>query len=431
MEILNITVGGFANVGKVKLSLDKFNALIALNNYGKSNVINAIEFGIDFLKEPIEDKAKMMAIRSIIPINKHIDDYPYSFEVEFLISFQEEECIASYGYSFDWIKNENKGKQIKDEFLKIKTIKSDSKYKTYIKRNTREGNYMSSPTARCDKKNKVKKAELILNKLSNFDDLFYNDVIEEIINLNVIYIDTLQHPDRLFRQINTKIVKTGYSLNMPRTADVGYFIYSLREKKPDLYEIFEDSVKSLLTDIEDFEPVEIDFKKEVKFDSEKMDLPLDFPEKLYDIRVKEINNNQQSSINSLSSGSQKIFYIIALTIAAELNKVQLVSLEELENSIHPGLLQRLLIILDGLTEKTKIITSSHSPYLIQYLDTNKIKIGIPNNEGLAIFKEIKKSKFNKVIKIAEEEGISVGDLIFDRVIECSTGDYELLNELCN
>ena len=87
--------------------------------------------------------------------------------------------------------------------------------------------------------------------------------------------------------------------------------------------------------------------------------------------------------------------------------------------------------MDGLTEKTKIITSSHSPYLIQYLDTNKIKIGIPNNEGLAIFKEIKKSKFNKVIKIAEEEGISVGDLIFDRVIECSTGDYELLNELCN
>jgi len=69
--------------------------------------------------------------------------------------------------------------------------------------------------------------------------------------------------------------------------------------------------------------------------------------------------------------------------------------------------------------------------LIQYLDTNKIKIGIPNNEGLAIFKEIRKSKFSKVIKIAEDEGISVGDVIFDRVIECSSGDYELLNELCH
>src|SRR5690606_10824935 len=129
---------------------------------------------------------------------------------------------------------------------------------------------------------------------------------------------------------------------MPSTSDVGYFIYSLREKKPDLYEMFEDSVKSLLNDIEDFEPVELDFKKEIKFDSEKVELPLDFPEKLYDIRVKENNNNQQSSINSLSSGSQKIFYILALTIAAELNNVPIISFEELENSIHPGLLQRLL-----------------------------------------------------------------------------------------
>ncbi|MEY8868958.1 AAA family ATPase [Meridianimaribacter flavus] len=431
MKILNITVGGFANVGRVKLSLDKFNALVALNNYGKSNLIKAIEFGIDFLNEDVESKSELMALRSIIPINKHIDDFPYSFEIEFLTSFQNEECIVSYGYSFDWIKNDNRGKQIKNEFLKIKSVKSDAKYKAYIKRNSKEGNYLPSIAARCDKKIKTKKSELIINKLANFDDLFYHSVIEEITNLNVIYIDTLQHPDRLFRRINPKIVRTGYSLNMPNASDVGYFIYSLREKKKDLYELFEDSIKSLLNDIEGFEPVEIDFKKEVKFDSEKMEIPLDFPEKLYDIRVKEINNNQQSSINSLSSGSQKIFYIIALTIAAELNNIPLISFEELENSIHPGLLQRLLMILDGLTEKTKIITSSHSPYLIQYLDTSKIKIGVPNNEGLAIFKEIKKSKFKKVIKIAEEEGVSVGDLIFDRVIECSSGDFELLNELCD
>ena len=357
VEILNVTVGGFANVGKVKLSLDKFNALVALNNYGKSNVIKAIEFGIDFLNEDIEGKSRLMASRSVIPINKHIDKLPYSFEMELLTSFQNEECVVSYGFSFDWIKNDNKGKQIKSEYLRIKSVKSDSKYKTYIKRNTKEGNYIPSASARCDKKIKTKKSELIINKLINFDDLFYLQVIEGITNINVVYIDTLEHPDRLFRIINPKIIRTGYSLDMPNASDVGYFIYSLKEKKSDLYELFEDSIKSLLGDIEDFEPVEIDLKKKVKFDSEDVEIPLNFPEKLYDVRIKEINNNQQSSINSLSSGSQKIFYIIALTIAAELNNVPLVSFEELENSIHPGLLQRLLIILDGLTEKTKIITS--------------------------------------------------------------------------
>jgi predicted ATPase len=430
VEILNITVGGFANVEKVKLSLDKFNALVALNNYGKSNVIRAIEFGIDFINESIEEKSKLMALRSIIPINKHIDDLPYKFEIEFSTVFEKKKSIVLYGFTFDWIKNKNKGQKVRGEYLKIKTDKPDSKFKTYLKRSIKESFYMPSSTARCDKAIKVKESELIINKLSNFDDLFFNKIVEDINKLNITYIDTLQNPDRLFRRFNPKVIRTGYSLDMPRNSDVGYFIYSLKKQKPNLYEIFADSVKSLLKDIEDFEPIEIDFKKEIKFDSEEMELPLDFPEMIYDIRVKEHNNNQQNSIGGLSSGSQKIFYILALTIAAELNKVPLISFEELENSIHPGLLQKLLIILDGLTENTKIITSSHSPYLIQYLDTSKIKIGVPNDKGLAIFKEIKKSKFNKVIKIAEEEGVSVGDLIFDRVIECSNGDFELLNELC-
>ena len=77
------------------------------------------------------------------------------------------------------------------------------------------------------------------------------------------------------------------------------------------------------------------------------------------------------------------------------------------------------------------MTSSHSPYLIQYLDIDKIKIGIPNDKGLAVFKEIKKAKFKRLLNIAEEEGISAGDLIFDRLIECNNGEYELFNEFCD
>jgi len=431
MEVLNVCVGGFANIERVSLSLDKFNALIALNNYGKSNVIKAIEFGIDLINGLPEKKSKLMAVRSVIPINKHIDNLPYSFEVNFSIDFENETSIVSYGFSFDWIKNDDKGQKVREEFLKIKSDKPDSKFKTYIKRNTREGLYLPSSTGRCDKLIKSKKNELIINKLLSFDDLFYYKIVEAINDLSLSYIDTLQDPDRLFRRINPKVIRTGYSLDMPSNSDVGYFIYSLKKQKPEMYEMFEDSVKSLLSGIEDFEPIEIDFKNKIKFEGEDDNIPLDFPDKIYDIRVKEVNNNQQSNISGLSSGSQKIFYVLALTIAAEINEIPLISFEELENSIHPGLLQKLLIILDGLTEKTKIITSSHSPYLIQYLDTSKIKIGIPNNKGLAEFKEVRKSKFNKVIKIAEDEGISVGDLIFDRVIECSNGDYELLNDLCN
>jgi len=431
MEIVKISIEGFANIESVELNLGKFNALVALNNYGKSNVIAAIDFGVDFIVEQTSVKNDMMAFQPVIPINNYIDSKAFKFEISFLTDFMEENITVVYGFSFDWIKNDkNKGQRVKEEFLKIKSGKPGSSFKEFLKRNLKETFYRPSQTGRCDKILIIQKNELAINKLKNYDDLYYLKVINEINNLKIAEIDTLQDPDKMFRRISPQVVKTDYSLNMPEDHNAGFFIYSLKKQKPEIYELFKDSVKSLLPSIEDFEPVEIDLKKHAEFKSEKGKLPLNFPEKLYDIRVKEYNNNQQTNIDGLSSGSQKLFFILAQTVAAELNKIPLITFEELENSIHPGLLQKLLIIVDALTENTKVIITSHSPYLIQYLDIDKVKIGIPNSKGLAIFKEIKRSRFNKVISIAEEEGISMGDLIFDKMIECSTGESELLNELC-
>lgn len=436
MEIKNIIIGGFANIEFMELNLQKFNALIALNNYGKSNAIKGIDFAIDFIKSQVSTKNDMMAYQPVIPINKHIDSKSFKFEITFVTDSLNDEQTVVYGFSFDWIKdNKKKGQRIKEEYLKVKSNKRDSKFKTYINRNLTESFYLPSPTGRCDKPLVILKNDLSINKLKNFDELFYLDIIELINEINILQVDTLQNPDKLFRSINInsdskRVIKTDYSLDINDSQNAGFFIYSLMKLKPDLYEMFKDSVKSLLPSIEDFQPIEIDLKKEFKFKGEKSKLPLSFPEKLYDIRVKEINNNQQTDIDSLSSGSQKLFYVLALTMSAELNKVPLITFEELENSIHPGLLQKMLIIIDGLTEYTKVILTSHSPYLIQYLDISKIKIGIPNSNGLAIFKEIKESKTNKLIGIASEEGISVGDLIFDKMIECSNEESQLLNDFC-
>lgn len=436
MELKSINFSGFTNVESIEIELGKLNALVALNNYGKSNVLTAIEFGIDFIIQPLAVKNRMMAYRPVIPINSNIDKLPFSFEVVINSDFQNEEYSIVYGFSFEWIKNDkSKGQRINEEYLRIKSTKADSKYRTLLNRTSEKTFYLSSSTGRCDKVLKVQKNELAINKLLNFDDLFYWDVVKAVNTLSIAKVDTLQNPDRIFKSIVIKekdddIVKNDYSVSLADTSNAGFFIYSLMKQNLPIYELFKDSVKTLLPSIEDFEPIEIDFKSSIKFKNEKPKLPLDFPEKIYDIRVKEKNNNQQTSIDRLSSGSQKLFYVLALTIAAEHNKTPLITFEELENSIHPGLLQKLLIIIDGLTDKTKVLLSSHSPYLIQYLDLNKIKIGLPNPKGLAIFKEIKKTKFTKIIAIAEEEGISVGDVIFDKMIECANGESEMLNELC-
>lgn len=155
------------------------------------------------------------------------------------------------------------------------------------------------------------------------------------------------------------------------------------------------------------------------------------PEKFYDIRVKESYNNQETSINSISDGSKKIFYVLAVSIGADINKIPLVMFEELENSIHPALFQKLLITLNALCENTKMVISSHSPYLIKYLNAEKLKIGIPNNDGIAMFKSIKASKISRISKMASEEGVSIGDYVFSLMLDASLGDSESLNEICS
>lgn len=431
MILEKVTIEGFANIDKVELHLNKFNALIALNNYGKSNIIAAIHFGINFMKEPSWEKNDMMAYKPFIPINKYIDNKSFRFELTFITDFSNEKYTVMYAYSFDWIKNDNtKGQRIKEEILQIKPTKADSKFKAYISRNLENGLYLPSPTGRCDKKLVVQKNELIINKLKNFDDLFYINIIDELNTLNIIQIDALEHPDTMYGRMVSEVVQPDYSLNIPNKSNIAFFIYSLKKQRPHLYELFKDAVMSLLPGIESFEAVEVDLKEYMAIKEGKGDVPFYFPEKLHDIRVKEIHNNQQTSVKSLSAGSQKVFYVLALTLSAEINKIPLLTLEELENSIHPGLLQKLIMVLDGLAEHTKVILTSHSPYLIQYLKIDAIKIGIPNNNGLAVFKEIRKSKFNKAMRVAEEEGVSVGDLIFDEMIEGVNGSSEFLNELC-
>jgi predicted ATPase len=429
MEISTIKIDGFANLDSVALDLGKFNALVALNNYGKSNVIKAITFGFDFIQKSQSTRRNMMAFRPVIPINRTLANRPFSFEVEFITKLQREDVYVNYGFSFDWIKSDkSKGQKIKQETLKIKAIKPDSKYKTFIQRNQKEAFYLPSLTGRCDRQISFEKDELLVNKLKSIDELFYNSILKSLNEVRPLKVDSLGDPDTLFKTIEAKIVRTDYSLEVPRDSDVGFFIFSLLKKNGNMFALFKDAVKSLLPGIEDFEPIEIDLKKEGAFKNTS-NIPVELPEKFYDILVKEKNNNQKTNISSVSSGSQKIFFIMAMIVAAELNNVPLIMFEEVENSIHPGLLQRLLIAVDNITINTKVLITSHSPYLIKYLQMDKIKIGIPNANGTAQFKQIRNGKFSKIERIANEDGISIGDVIFDGMLECSNGQPELFDEI--
>lgn len=53
MEVKNITIGGFKNLAKTKIELNKITALVSPNNYGKSNFLLAINFATNLDRKSV------------------------------------------------------------------------------------------------------------------------------------------------------------------------------------------------------------------------------------------------------------------------------------------------------------------------------------------------------------------------------------------
>jgi predicted ATPase len=151
------------------------------------------------------------------------------------------------------------------------------------------------------------------------------------------------------------------------------------------------------------------------------------PNSWFDIRVKERHNNQYTSINSVSTGCKKILYVLSVAVAASLNGVQLLMFEELENSVHPRLLQSLLQVVTTLAGDTRVMTTSHSPFLVKYLRPERIWLGLPSSEGVANFRTIKSGKVKRVLQLASGEDTSVGEYLFEMMLDAEA-EPEMLDE---
>jgi len=115
----------------------------------------------------------------------------------------------------------------------------------------------------------------------------------------------------------------------------------------------------------------------------------------------------------MSDGVRRVLLIFTILVLADINNYSLVGIEEPENSLNPRILQRYLMALKGFSKNTKIIITSHSPYLINYMEPKNIYLGLPNSDGLAKFSKIKEKSVNKLLNDANNMDMLVGDYLFD------------------
>ena len=422
MNIERIKVGGFKNIAPTEIELDKIVAIVSHNNYGKSNLLEAIAFATDFITSSSKDRKNMMKWVKGIPLVKELENQPFLFEVEFYDSSLGDYAYVKYGFSFIWYRDDQTGQRITDEWLEFHS-EANNRYSAYLKRT--ENGYRKDNTTKAFRKLNLENSQLAIDVLASVADLGYTTAIQAIKSIEYKICTSLDTQYMFQTSPIEEINDNGKNIKFDDDDDVPHALYILKEQYPDKYSLFKETILDLFPEFYDIDVQTYELKKEAaqlqlfiasndqRQEVESSDIPFKVRDELYKLIIYSKTLNQPLNISLMSSGTRRIFWLLANVFIASCTNVSCIGIEELESSIHPRLLENLLEALDYSLENTKLIISSHSPYLIQYLKADHILLGIPSENGVAQFKKIPKGKIRSITTAARDYGMSVGEYIFE------------------
>lgn len=438
MILKSITVGGFKNLQHSKIELQSIVAIISANNYGKSNLLEAIDFGIKFISSSEKDRKSMMRYVKGIPVNKSLANDDFFFEVEFENKLDDEYKFVKYCYSFSWFRDDGQGQKITDERIEARPNES-VKYSSFLKR--KEGKYRKEKNTISFRNITLNDSQLAIDLLSLIDDIAILPIVQAIKSLDFKVCSSLDLGDR-FQPIPIEYINDDDDNNLIAfdDRDVPRAIFKLKQLAPEKYNLFLEAVHTLFPEFSDIsvEPFSVnpDTKSNLSMifatdnngnqsEDENEKIPFRIKDEIYRVFVKNKYNNQPIDIVRMSTGTKRIFWLLVNVFIASSRKMSFIGVEELETSIHPKLLKNLLEFLNEVLDDTSMIISSHSPFLVQYLKPNCLFIGIPTNDGTAIFKRVKNNKIKQFISLSRDNGMSLGEYIF----ELLSGDSDSTNIL--
>ena len=420
MKIRSITISGFKNLKKTKIKLQNIVALISTNNYGKSNLLEAIDFGTEFISASEKDRKLMMRWVKGIPINKSLAKDDFYFEIEFENETNDDYKYVHYGYSFSWYRDNGTGQIITDEWIDARPNES-VRYTSYLKR--REGTYRKEKETKSFRKIKLNDSQLAIDVLTIMDDLPIYSTIKAIKDINYRVCSSLDLGERFQPVPIEYITADDENDNIAfDDNDVPRAIYKLSQIDPEKYSLFLEAVYTLFPEFTDIsiKPYSVTSDDKTKLcmvvsDKEENieEIPFKIKNEIYRIFITNKFINQPMDIARMSTGTKRIFWLLANVFIASSRKISFIGIEELETSIHPKLLKSLLEFLDEALEDTTVIISSHSPFLVQYIKPEKMYIGKPTNDGTAKFSRVKSNKIKQLINIARDNNMSFGEYIFE------------------
>ena len=402
MIISSFIIKGISNIDQLVLNIGKKNALIAPNGYGKSNVLSAISFGTNFISANENDRRQMLSSR-FQPINVSMKNQNFYFEINGEVNENGETRVFQYGFECEWANNGRNG-TIVAEWCRIKN-NNERRFRQLLNRTgSNKCLIVPSSTGRCNKPFEVTSLQLALPIIAG-GAMFLSDIAKQICGVNIPNLETLDNPESYFS------VDGGRGIPLLDGMTLSEYIFRLKQSDEYTYGILSDGLKQLIPRIIEFEPDEITLS--------------DGLSKVYDIRVMESFNSHPTSIRLLSSGSKRMIFLFTLCVAAQKQNIPMIMVEEPENSVHPRLMENLLLTLDAYASNTKILMTSHSPYLMRYMLPDQLYFGLPKKDGLAHFAKVNPSKLKYLYRYAGEMELTFGEFMFDFMLDIEDNDEKL------
>lgn len=422
MILKSITIGNFKNLAKTTIELDKIVAIVSANNYGKSNLLEAIRFGFDFIGASPRQRANMMRWSRGIPLSPQLAGKDFVFSIEFDDPTLNEYRYVRYSFKFAWVNDIDTGAVITDENIEMRETES-VRYTSFLKRD--KGQYRAGKSKTGFRKITLAKDLLAIDVLSALDDIDISNVVAAIKKLAYRMCDTLEL-DNSF-QINP--IEFDFGSN-PALAfddnDIPKALSVLKKDYPEHYNQFVETISDLFPEFKRIELQSLSLNAEEfpqyqavvvsKTDNEeeqKTDIPYHIKDELFRLVIHSSYLNQPISMEYMSTGTKRLIWLIANAVFSNCHGTNLIGVDEIETSIHPKMIRSLLESLSYILDSSSMIVTSHSPYLIQYLKPESIYIGVPNENGVAYFKKIQRAKIKNLVNKSRELETSIGEYLFE------------------
>ena len=425
MKLLSISISGFRNIAETHIELGGITAFVSPNNYGKSNLLEAMGFAAVFLNESPRMRTIMMGRASDIPLIPGLEDSRFSFQIEFEEPSLGEYRFVRYGFSFEWKRDDGTGQRIVDETIETNS-KRDRRWTNYLKRE--KGQYKKSHDTRSFRTIKLDDNQLAIDVLTAIEDIDINPVIKRIKDFGFAICNSLDVTGR-FRSVPLEF---GFDADDDGLAafddiDVSRAMYRLKTNRPQRYEDLLSALYTLFPEFEDIAVNSYELKQEEKekysetlkvqdageSENGEQTIPFHIRDELYKTTVRSAHLNQPVNMSLMSMGTQRIVWLLTNVIIADTYDAQCIGIEELETSIHPRMLGELLEILDENMENTSLLITSHSPFLIQYLKPEQIYLGVPGESGTASFKRLRRETIGQTVNRAHDNGLGFGEYLFN------------------